>query len=240
MLPSEYLTILQLSGEAEPDRLERAYRASVARYERLTRRGPLQFYRRELLADAQRAFESIRRGENTNPDPPRPSLLRRRAEQTGLPGPDTRQPIVSSQKMGQILAGQPEKIHSRSVKGQREIPAPADPIVSERDKVLTEDRFCREVIYRLEGDLIRYSSRCDLLRIAQAWQIPQFHANMLIAQIVEAVRHNKLYEISGREKQFWSPTCPTPHSRRGVFILAGLLLAAALAAEAWLLRRWFE
>jgi hypothetical protein len=237
MLPMESMTVLQLSGAVEPKAIERAYRASVARYERLTQRGPLQFYRRELLADAEKAFESLRRGGCDHPRIETPSLLRRRAEQMGLPVANGHPPVRASERIGPILAGQAEKIRSRSVQFLRDTPAEA--AKSERDQAIIEDHFCREVIYRLEGDLIRYTSRCELLKIAADWEIPLFHANMLIAQIVEAVRHNKLYDIGRREKEFWLPPRPQNDKRRRIILLATALLTVAVAAESWLLYRWF-
>ena len=87
-----------------------------------------------------------------------------------------------------------------------------------------EDDFCREVIYRLEGDLIRYDSRHELLELAHQWGIHAFRANMLIAQIVEAVRQNKLYE-SEAEAQGMA----TDRSKKAL-PMGRLILAAAVAA----------
>jgi hypothetical protein len=80
-------------------------------------------------------------------------------------------------------------------------------------------------LYRLEGDLIRFDSRRELLQIARQWQIDTFRANMLMAQIVEAVRQHKLYEPRAAEKP--APQ-KTTKSRKGLIIGAAITLAIIL------------
>ena len=55
------LTVLQLAQPVRGERLERAFTASVARFERLTARGPLTGYRGQLLAEARAAYEGLLR-----------------------------------------------------------------------------------------------------------------------------------------------------------------------------------
>ena len=88
---------------------------------------------------------------------------------------------------------------------------------------LIEDDFCLEVLYRLEGDLIRFDSRLELLQIAQQWQIPTFRANMLIAQIVEAVRQHKLYKPHFQEIKLQEKT---KRSRTRLILSVSILIAA--------------
>ncbi len=79
-----------------------------------------------------------------------------------------------------------------------------DPALVEKySKKELEDLFCKEVIFRLEGDMVRYSSRQELLAMATAWQIPLFQANLLIAQIVESVRTHQLHLPGRKEKELY-------------------------------------
>ena len=97
-----------------------------------------------------------------------------------------------------------------------------------------EDDFCREALYRLEGDLLRYSSRQELLGLAAGWGIGAFRANFLMAQIVESVRQHGLYRPSAAERR--ARSAAAGGRRRGGAIL---LLAAVLAAVAdVLVIRW--
>ena len=108
--------------------------------------------------------------------------------------------------------------------------------VAQRGKAKVEDDFCLEVIYRLEGDLIRYDSRRELLQIARDRKIHLFRANMLMAQIVEAVRQHKLYEPAPAEMRLKQPA----RKQRSVIKRLILTMAVVLAVIAdVLLIRWF-
>lgn len=180
-MSSDYLTILQLSEPVTLFRLESAFHASCLRYQRLTAAGPLQFYRQSLLADADRAYQALRR--SAVPGPSRPlSLLARRVQQMQ---PTAITPLSSAQ---------------------------------------IEENFCREVLYRLEGDLIRFDNRRELLALAHHWNLPVYEANMLMAQIVQSIRQYRLYEPSPREKQ----VSQKPRIRR----FSALWIATAIAAIA--------
>jgi hypothetical protein len=161
-MSSEYLTILQLPEVFNSHQLETAYQKSRLRYERLTKRGPLRFYREQLMRDAERAYRSLKRPAGS------------------VPVLDGERPRVLSQRVPVELR-----------KGEAE---------EKSKQVEREECFCRETLYRLEGDLIRYESRRELLQWAYEHQIPLFRANLLIAQIVESVRQNKLYKTSSVPK----------------------------------------
>ncbi|MCK4629705.1 MAG: hypothetical protein KAT56_11930, partial [Sedimentisphaerales bacterium] len=197
-MSNDYLTILQLTHPVTPARLDMAYQRSQLRFLRLTRRGPLRFYRNDLLTAVQRAYKALKHpsnptgAEGSSPMPApclsaRPlSLLARRV--AGQKQISDRPPVKSAIKRNFLLS-------DKTTAGRLE-PHPQQPqrTAAERKKqAQVEDLFCREVIYRLEGDLIRFDSRRDLLRLADNWNIPLFQANLLIAQIVESVRQNKLY-----------------------------------------------
>ncbi len=174
--PQHALTILQLGRSPDPQRLEQAYHASRERYQRLTRNGPLKFYRNRLLAETENAYRVLR-------DP--------------YAAPDTAAPSIR-------------------VRYAREHQTPL------RTTAQIEDDFCREVIYRLEGDLIRFDSRRELLQLAHDEGIALFRANMLIAQIVESVRTHGA---------FGSPLQKAaPGSRRKIRLRTALYIAVAAAA----------
>ena len=63
-MSSDYLTILQLAASVDGATLDRAYGATVARFERLTVRGPLRYYRNDLLEAAAQAYEGLKRGRS--------------------------------------------------------------------------------------------------------------------------------------------------------------------------------
>ena len=203
-----YLTILQLADFVEQRQLRHAYRASRARYQRLTARGPLRFYRRQLLTDVERAYHALTAGaerlsaenhssgNDKNPFCPSGAAARRAARlNTAL------QEKVSLRSAGMKncpASSQALPLRSRSLSHLRQQAAEQD---QDRQRALIEDEFCREVIYRLEGDLIRFQSRRELLQIASEKGIHLFQANMLMAQIVEAVRQHKLYLPTTAEKK---------------------------------------
>jgi len=231
-MSNDYLTILQLAHPATPARLDVAYQRSRLRFLRLTRRGPLRFYRNDLLTAAERAYNALKHpsdptgaeGSSLMSAPclsARPlSLLARRV--AGQKQISDRPPVKSAIKRNFLLS-------DKTTAGRLD-PPPQQPQLTAADRkkqAQVEDLFCREVIYRLEGDLIRFDSRRELLRLADNWNIPLFQANLLIAQIVEAVRQNKLYLPSPAERKT-RPTCSaTPaHPTR----LKGLIITVALTA----------
>lgn len=218
---SDYLVVLQAGEPLTAERLERAYQVSRARYERLTARSGLRYYRKSLLDDVERAYVELKKtltdGEGCGTKrfvsgelgtASRKSVVARRAEQLGelYKGKSMRISLPKERKISlqgrsirywQERANQESQAQGFAGTGREERQ------LSEPDKTTIEDAYCREVICRLEGDLIRYDSRLELLRIARQWEIHPFRANMLMAQIVEAVRQEKLYVASQREMQLW-------------------------------------
>ncbi|MBN2374874.1 MAG: hypothetical protein JXD22_00635 [Sedimentisphaerales bacterium] len=219
---SDYLVILQAGEPLTAERLERAYQVSRARYERLTaERSGLRYYRKSLLEDVERAYVELKKtladgegfgrrrfvsGEAGTAG--RKSVVARRVEQLGRTGggmsgrislAKERKINLQGRSIGywQGRANQESRAQGFAGTGQEARQ------LSEPDKTAIEDAFCREVICRLEGDLIRYDSRLELLWIARQGEIHPFRANMLMAQIVEAVRQKKLYVASRREMQLW-------------------------------------
>jgi len=209
-MSNDYLTILQLTHPVTPDRLDMAYQRSQLRFLRLTRRGPLRFYRNDLLTAVQRAYKALKPSfdptDATNRLPAKPlSLLARRV--AGQRQISDRPPVKLSVKNGLLPS-------DKTTAGRFGFP-PKQPELTSTDRKKqdqTEDQFCREVIYRLEGDLIRFDSRRELLHLADNWSIPLFQANLLIAQIVESVRQNKLYLPSPAERKTRPTRSTTPTS----------------------------
>jgi hypothetical protein len=196
---SDYLNILQLRHPAEGTELEQAYKYSCLRLLRLTSRGPLQYYRSDLLSEALRAYQGLKQPTPQLDHRPMSLLARRVANQ----------PRSSNNHTNTY--SQP----GRSRTWQ---------------KAQIEDNFCREVIYRLEGDIIRFDSRKELLALAKKWNIGLFQANMLIAQIVESVRQNKLYQPSIQERNFLKANKITKHAKKssrrlGLIIIIAVILA---------------
>ncbi|MCK5269596.1 MAG: hypothetical protein KAJ46_02375 [Sedimentisphaerales bacterium] len=235
-MSNDYLTILQLTHPVTPDRLDTAYQRSQLRFLRLTRRGPLRFYRNDLLTAVRRAYKALKpSSDSTSPArlsaQPLSLLARRVADHRQI---SNRPPVKSAIKNGAFLS-------DRTAVGYFGLP-PKQPEITSADRKKqnqTEDQFCREVIYRLEGDLIRFDSRRELLRLADNWNIPLFQANLLIAQIVESVRQNKLYLPSPAERKT-RPTrsaTPTPALTKsprlkGLIITIGLTALLAAIANA--------
>jgi hypothetical protein len=235
-MSNDYLTILQLTHPVTPDRLDMAYQRSQLRFLRLTCRGPLRFYRNDLLTAVQRAYKALKPSFGPTDAKGSPQMLttrlsaqplsllaRRVANQEQIPN---RPPVKSAIKNGVFLS-------DKTAAGRFGLPPKQPEITStnrkKQDQV--EDQFCREVIYRLEGDLIRFDSRRELLGLADNWNIPLFQANLLIAQIVESVRQNKLYLPSPAERKTRSPrsSIPTPALTQSPR-LKGLIITVALTA----------
>ncbi|MBN2210679.1 MAG: hypothetical protein JW709_04710 [Sedimentisphaerales bacterium] len=181
------LTILQLNRTPDPQRLEQAYLASRKRYQRLTRNGPLKFYRHKLLAETINAYRILR---------------------------DPRTPPTTNATPS-IRARYARKYHSPP-----------------RTKAQIEDDFCREVIYRLEGDLIRFDSRRELLQLAHDEGIAVFRANMLIAQIVESVRTHGAFDSPIKDVAF-RPRRKF-HLRTALYIAVAAALMIDLLLVGWL------
>ncbi|MCH9022655.1 MAG: hypothetical protein IID32_07800 [Planctomycetes bacterium] len=181
--------ILHLRGPLAQDTLDRAYRLSLARYTRLTRRGPLSFYRNVLLDDARSAYVSLTVSLPNQPNSTTPAIRKDR-RQPPKPLCDSRLSEVK------ILSSEPIHLKGRSINEIRHGCA-----LDKTDQIRLEEAFCREVLYRLEGDLIRYTSRKQLLHIAAQSGLHLFRANLLMAQIVESVRQHKLYKPSKDEKK---------------------------------------
>lgn len=193
-------TILQLAPGADAQELETAYQRTRARFESLTARGPLAYYRTELLAAAQRAYNHLKNPTPVLTEKPRSMLARKVAHLRQNPAPLPQEAEMPDRRPGCW-------------------PAATTP----RERDLIEDDFCKEIIFRLEGDLIRFDSRRELLQIAQEWGVPIFQANLLMAQIVESVRHHGLFAAnSGRKEK----NSPGNHQKSGKF--RKFLLAAAV------------
>ena len=236
------LVILQLRRPVAGEPLERAYQCSRARYERLTARGPLRYYRQDLLTEARRAYRALKESYQDMLKP----WDRKRSKPAGSPSvvaknaarqrilDSLKTPVPSEVKHPSFLSGKPLSLKARSITHWQERQscqsnrlteqdlAQADAKLAERRKALIEDDFCREVIYRLEGDLLRYDSRRELLQIAKDRSIHLFRANMLMAQIVEAVRQHKLYEPTPTEMR------QNQAARNARSVLRRLLLTAAV------------
>ncbi len=215
---SRHYRVLQLSGPASPMDLEQAYAASIRRYMRLTARGPLRFYRHDLLADAERAYRALHQRPGATARPRETWLARKARSRTGhRPKP----PVHSSVKSGNFL------------KGYGAIPnsGPLTPARTAAEKNHIEDDFCREVLYRLEGPLLRHRSRRELLCIASQAGIHPFRANLLMAQITESVRQHQLdrptqYEGNGPKRP--SSMAFAPQSACWLLITAGTLVLITL------------
>jgi hypothetical protein len=211
-MSNDYFTILQLTSPVTPDRLDMAYRRSQLRFLRLTRSGPLRFYRNDLLTAVERAYKALKSSFAPEGSPrmsvarlsarPLSLLARRVADQRQI---SDRPPVKLSVKNGLLPS---DKTTARRFGLSPKQPELTSTDRKKQDQV--EDQFCREVIYRLEGDLIRFDSRRALLRLADSWSIPLFQANLLIAQIVESVRQNKLYLPSPAERKTRPTRSPIP------------------------------
>ena len=185
------LKILQLTDQIGSDQLERAYDCSRRRYLRLSSRGPLRYYRNDLLSALEIAYSGLK-----NPTPKissRPlGLLARTVRQAANRPPKA--PVKSAVKGTSIL---PDK--SSRLPADLDAKSSRNSTATSHETAQIEDKFCLEVIYRLEGDIIRFDARRELLEIARNWSISLFRANMLLAQIVESVRQNKLYKPTPEE-----------------------------------------
>lgn len=224
-MSNDYLTILQLREGNDIDALEKAYRSSRARYRRLTSRGPLRTYRSHLLRATENAYYHLK-----HPTPPirqRPeSLLSRQVSHQRQMEADRRPSINRS--TGPYHFNSANNLHPFT---------PADTPMTAQQKNQIEDDFCKEVIYRLEGDLIRYSARQELLQIAHTKGISPFQANLLMAQIVQAVRQHRLYEPLPEEiaaTQVVRPI-PTQPSKRNVIVSIIFAVVLALIIDVFLI-----
>ena len=222
-MSSEYLAILQLAHRVAGRDLENARRESIRRYERLTARGVLRYYRPALLREVEHAYNALRHPDTHSARTS--SLLAQRAA-TMARSVDSKPAMSNAITDGSILPNEVAQLKGRSVAHLR-----SSSDRSDRQVALVEDDFCRAVMHRLEGGLLRYDSRKELLAIADHDGIRQFRANMLMAQITEAVRRNKLYVATRDKSRKGSKRRAT-----GVWLLlAGALVVAAIID--WLLIR---
>ena len=264
--------ILQLEGRVTADAIERAYAASRTRYLCLTARDPLHYYRRRLLNDVETAYRRLRtplvaakrsgdglvaakpsgRAEAARAIPARKSILQQQVAKQ--PSVDFRTPLRSAITEKNLLASRPLTVTARTVAGRRDVasrctsgsrPCSARSL-SKRDQALIEDDFCREVFYRLEGDLLRYSSRRELLALAQQSGVHLFRANFLMAQIVECVRQSRSQKSGVRNQEFESSSQEKKMNEsflnwRRVMLWAGLIgLVLLLYLDALLLEAFYR
>ncbi|MBI9015802.1 MAG: hypothetical protein JEZ07_00940 [Phycisphaerae bacterium] len=202
-------TVLQLTQGFSTTELEKAYKLAQNRLKHLTAKGPLQYYRDALLADAYNAYRQLKgfmmpEADNTISKPISKSIVARHA---------------ATLEINKIKNTGADSVLRRQQ---------ATPIIDHPGrKAKAEDAFCRDVIHRLEGDLIRFDSRRQLLQIADQLEIGTFRANFLMAQIVEAVRTNKLY-ITAKHKQ-------AIKHKLYKWLIVGTTVLSALAGELWLI-----
>ena len=230
MTQNQHKKVLQLNNADSGEQIERAYHASIARYQRLTKRGPLKFYRKELINDVEKAYETLKKqGQTQNHRQNTHSVTEKYAKIRNLSYRTTTAGLRAISHGGLVnLTARRLPNKSRNVSQNAENYDCKTHRTTEATQ--TEDAFCKEVIYRLEGDLIRYDSRKELLKIAADRDIGLFKANMLIAQIVEAVRQNNLYEPSSREREAKKHDIKTRAGTLGILI--AVVAALTLAADA--------
>ena len=213
------LSVLQLSGSVSSDRLKLEYQASQARYLRLTACGPLRYYRDDLLAALDRAYYSLKRPVSMKSR--QISYQRKLSGEGGVKSANAKTSILQKN----LRIAEKDQVRDSS-----------DQVASEqRQQAQIEDKLCLEVIYRLEGDLIRYDSRRELLRIAREEGIPLFRANLLIAQIVEAVRQNKLYKPSACERACQIKKESVGTMKRSILVATVVAAVLAIAVDLLLL-----
>jgi len=209
MLSNDH-SVLQVSPQISGDRLERAWHLCRARFVRLTAKGPLRFYRHDLLKQADNAYRSLCRPVRSSGSSHESLLARQVKRRPGLAQGFPPAAVNSSIRTGTILEQKPLPLAARELKKPTKL--------RENHRQATakiEDQFCLEVLYRLEGDLLRFSCRRELLKLAQRARIHAFRANMLMAQIIESVRQYKLYELSEVEKEMGAEKKAAVHKYRG-------------------------
>ncbi|MCF7957128.1 MAG: hypothetical protein K9M57_01630 [Phycisphaerae bacterium] len=231
-MSSNYQNILQIIAPADDAIVIMAHKCCHERFLRLTARGPLKFFRHDLLAAADRALRVLKK-PRTFVAPKPMSLLARRVAASPRKTLDNK-PARSDISSKSILTGRPLEINARLLQ------------TTPKEQALTEDRFCCEILYRIEGDLIRFDSRQELLDLAGQWKIPLFRANMLIAQIVQSVRHYQLYQPTDRERQLNSQLRnmlknrhradpPGGQGRLQWLIITGIMIVFTVIVEIFLL-----
>ncbi len=188
-MSSNYQNILQITSSTDNATIDMAHKCARERFSRLTARGPLKFFRHDLLTTADKAHRALKHPAPKAAQRPL-SLLARRVASWQHKSPD-KTPTRSNITSGSILTGRPLEINAPLLKQAK------------KQQNLTEDKYCCEILYRIEGDLIRFDSRRELLKIADKWKIPLFRANMLIAQIVQSVRQYNLYQPTTLELQLY-------------------------------------
>lgn len=209
---SDSHSVLQVSRGTAGHTLEGAWQRCRARFMRLTSKGPLKFYRHDLLKEADNAYRVL------SAPPERPlhqSVLTRNLKPRSTAN---KPPIKSSIRTGSILKHHPLPVAGREVKN-----------VTAQAQAKIEDQFCMEVLCRLEGDLLRFTCRRELLQLSLKAGIHGFRANMLIAQIIESVRQHDLYEPTDEEKNSVIHKYQSPPKWKLALVLAtGCILIDAL------------
>ncbi len=189
-----------------------------ARYERLCSAGPLKYYRVDLLAAAERAYSMLKRSKVIRAEREhdsgsvvsrRAAVLRQEEARRVNGSYGENMSVVSGRKIGNIRT-----LGQNTEQRQRE----------------REDEFCRQVIYRLEGDLIRYDSRQELLRMAGELEINQFRSSLLIAQIVESVRRHGVFEPTTEERKLYQKKQRKTNSKLK-WLIGGLILTVAALVD---------
>jgi hypothetical protein len=85
--------------------------------------------------------------------------------------------------------------------------------------------FADAVAAALEGGVLRYSARAELLRLAGRMRIERFEANLIIAAVQHRLRGNRLAGAHAR-----------PRTRWGVgmaYFAAIVVVQAVIVAGAW-------
>ena len=152
-----YLRVLQLTEPKGEDHLRRAYKLSQVRYLRLTRQGPLKFYRHDLLKETDCAYRELKKSlvaSEVNINPYRkadylknPLSVRARQAALQAQAPPMKNTVKSAIKTGTILSGAPLKLKSRSLNHLRHNTlsdsSASETKMDERRRALIEDEFCR-------------------------------------------------------------------------------------------------
>jgi hypothetical protein len=126
--------------------------------------------------------------------------------------------VRRARKLRATLAARPDQLH----RALKEMTAPEQQLIEPAPKPASRAQvFAELVVGQLQGDLLRYSARLDLLRQADRMGIERFEANLIIA----AMQH--------RADPDQTPQHPAPvrHFTAGhlallVFISEAILLTA--------------
>ena len=166
-MSSDYFTILQLTSPATTDQLEMAYRRSRDRYIQLTSAGPLRYYRNDLLAAVERAYWGLKQPVLVNLNQPLSHLGLKVAGSFPV---SSKAPVKSAVKKATLLTGHAGKRKNTEYEQRLKQQTSID----KQKQAHLEDEFCRQVIYRLEGDLLRHDARGELFQLANRLHIQPF------------------------------------------------------------------